>query len=169
MIDLQPAADGATEFDRVMGTRPQFQAVFIEDYRRSLLRLDPVLVELCRLRMAKLLGSTLDLSLRWRPARQAGLAEARLALLSNYDTSPLFSARERACVCFAEQFAIASYDISDDDVAGVQALLAPEEFIYFVKALSVIDQFARTAAAFDAQPGAVPPQGVPEFELAPSA
>ena len=51
-------------------------------------------------------------------------------------------------------------------MAGVQAVLSPEDFIYFVKGLSVIDQFARTAAAFDAQPGSVPPQGVPEFELA---
>ena len=85
MIDLHPAADGATEFDRLWGTRPQFHAVFIDDYRRSLLRVDPVLVELCRLRMAKLLGSTLDLSLRWRPAREAGLTEARIALLADYD------------------------------------------------------------------------------------
>jgi alkylhydroperoxidase family enzyme len=165
MTHMQATADGATPLDRVWNTRPQFYAVFMDDYRRSIARVDPVLVELCRLRMARLFGSSVDLSLRLKAARTAGLAENKIDALSNYDKSPLFSERERVCLGFAEQFALASYDISDEDVARVQAVLPPEDFIYFVKALSVIDQFQRAAVAFGATPAAVPPAGLDEFDV----
>jgi len=165
MTYMQATADGATPLDRVWNTRPQFYAVFIDDYRRSIARVDPVLVELCRLRMARLFDSSVDLSLRLKAARTAGLAEDKIAALSNYDKSPLFNERERLCLGFAEQFALAYYDISDDDVARVQGVLRPEEFIYFVKALSVIDQFQRAAVAFGATPAAVPPAGLVEFDV----
>jgi alkylhydroperoxidase family enzyme len=165
MTHMQTTADGATPLDRVWNTRPQFYAVFMDDYRRSIARVDPVLVELCRLRMARLFGSSVDLSLRLKSARAAGLAEDKIAALSNYDKSPLFSERERVCLGFAEQFALASYAIGDDDVARVQAVLPPEDFIYFVKALSVIDQFQRAAVAFGATPAAVPPAGLVEFDV----
>ncbi|HMC14359.1 MAG TPA: hypothetical protein VKI18_01920 [Albitalea sp.] len=165
MTHMQTTADGTTPLDRVWNTRSQFYAVFIDDYRRSIARVDPVLVELCRLRMARLFASRVDLSLRLKAARIAGLAEDKIAALSNYDKSPLFSERERVCLGFAEQFALASYAIEDADVARVQTVLPPEEFIYFVKALSVIDQFQRAAVAFGATPAAVPPAGMDEFDV----
>ncbi len=163
MTHMKTTADGATALDRVWNTRPQFHAVFMSDYRRSIARVDPVLLELCRLRMATLFGCSLDRSLRLKAARVAGLSEDRIAALENYDKSVLFTERERVCIGFAEQFALASYAISDDDVARVQQVLAPEEFIYFVKALSVIDQFQRAAVAFGAEPAPVPPAGMDEF------
>ena len=165
MTYLTSTADGATPLDRIWNTRPQFHAVFMDDYRRSIARVDPVLVELCRLRMARLFGSAVDLSLRLRSARAAGLGEDKIEALAGYDKSPLFSERERVCIGFAEQFALASYAIEDADVARVQAVLAPEDFIYFVKALSVIDQFQRAAVAFGAAPAAVPPAGLAGFDV----
>ena len=165
MTHVQATADGATPLDRVWNTRPQFHATFVDDYRRAIARVEPVLVELCRLRMALLFGCAVDLSLRSKPARAAGLGEDKIAALANYDKSPLFSARERACIGFAEQFALASYAIDDADVARVQQVLAPEDFIYFVKALSVIDQFQRAAVAFGAPAAAVPPEGLDAFDV----
>lgn len=165
MTHVQTTADGATPLDRAWNTRPQFHAVFIDDYRRSIARVEPVLLELCRLRMARLFGSAVDLSLRSKSARAAGLGEDTIAALAAYDKSPLFSERERVCIGFAEQFALASYAIEDADVARVQAVLAPEDFIYFVKALSVIDQFQRAAVAFGAPAAAFPPAGLDEFDV----
>ena len=165
MTHLHAGAAGATPLDRLLNTRPQFHAVFIDDYRRSIDRVDPVLIELCRLRMAVLLGSTLDASLRLRAARSAGLDEGKLKELANFVRSPLFSERERVCIDFAERFVLASYDIGDADVARVQQVLTAEEFIYFVKALSVIDQFQRTAVAFGAGPSPLPPEGLDGFAV----
>ena len=157
MANIRNLPPGATELDQVWGTRPGFYAVFMDDYQRSVARVDAPLVELCRLRMATILGSALDLGLRFQPAVDAGLSEAKIAELANYTNSPLFTECERLCIGFAELFVIQSSSIGDADVAEVQTALGPEQFIYFVKALSVIDQLQRSCVAFDVRPGAAVP------------
>jgi len=168
MTHIRQLAEGATELDRVWNLRPQFYAVFMDDYNRSIARVEPTLIELCRLRMAILLASDLDRSLRYRAAVAAGLSEAKLAELGCYTSSPLFSERERICIDFAERFVIQSSTITDEDTDRVQTMLTPEEFVYFVKALSVIDQFQRACVAFDVRPGdTVPPKMSGAFQPAP--
>ncbi len=97
-----------TELDRVWGLRSKFYEHFMQDYNASIERLDPVTVELCRLRMATLNGSALDLSLRYEPAVAAGLTEEKVKALPNYSKSPLFTERERRCLEFAELYVIQS-------------------------------------------------------------
>jgi alkylhydroperoxidase family enzyme len=159
-------AAGATELDQAWGVRPGFYAVFMSDYNASIKRANPVLVELCRLRMAALMSSDFDLGLRYQPAMEAGLTEAKIAALPNYSTSPLFTDAERLSIEFAELFVIQSSNIGDDDVARVQTALGSEQFIYFVKALSVLDQFQRGTVAFGVRPGAQVPATLPDFRLA---
>jgi alkylhydroperoxidase family enzyme len=166
---VQNLAAGPTELDRVYGLRDRYYRLLIEDYNRSIERVHPVLVELCRLRMATLLGSKLDLSLRYKPAIDASLTEEKVRELPRYGKSPLFTERERVCIEFAEQFALQSSAITDEDVARVQSVLDPEEFIYFVKALSVMDQLQRGCSAFAIEPGAVAPSTLPNFRPASQA
>jgi len=166
MTHVQHLTEGPTELDRVYGLRPQYYGLLMEDYNRSIERVDPILVELCRLRMATLIGSKHDLSLRYKPAIAAGLTEEKVHELSKYEGSPLFSDRERRCLDFAEQFVIQSSSISDADTARVQTVLDPEAFIYFVKALSVMDQMQRGCVAFDIQPSNVVPSTFGNFRLA---
>jgi alkylhydroperoxidase family enzyme len=167
MTYVQQLATGPTELDRVYGLRQQYYELFMQDYHRSIERVDPVLIELCRLRMATLLQSELDLSLRYTPAIHAGLSEAKLRELSKYQSSTLFSDEERRCLEFAEQFVIQSSDITDEDVVRVQTALDPEKFIYFVKALSVMDQLQRGCAAFGIRPsGSTVPSTMSNFQLA---
>lgn len=169
MTYVQELASGPTELDRVYGLRRQYYELFMKDYNLSIERVDPLLIELCRLRMATLLQSRLDLSLRYKPAIDAGLNEAKLRELSNYQRSSLFSERERRCLEFAEQFVIQSSNIADEDVARVQTVLEAEEFIYFVKALSVMDQLQRGCAAFDIRLSGVVPSTMSKFQPAANA
>jgi alkylhydroperoxidase family enzyme len=166
MTYVQNPAAGPTELDRVYGLRDAYYQLFMQDYNRSIERVDPVLIELCRLSMARLLGSKLDLSLRYEPAADAGLMEEKLRELSNYYKSPLFTDRERRCIGFAEQFVLQSSEISDDDVKRVQEVLGPEEFIYFVKALSVMDQLQRGCSALRIESGKTAPATMPNFRSA---
>ena len=165
MANVHHLAPGATELDQTWGVRPGFYAIFMSDFNASIGRVDPVLVELCRLRMALLLRSDLDLVLRYQPALRAGLTEAKIAALPQYLKSPLFTATERLCIEFAEIFVIQSSNIGDDEVARVQQALGSEQFIYFVKALSVMDQFQRGTVAFGVRPGKQVPATLPEFRL----
>ena len=166
MTRIKNLSVGATELDQVWGLRADYYHVFIEDYLRSLRRLDPVLVELCRIRIAQLVESGVDAALRYRPAVEAGLTEAKLAELTDYPTSPLFSERERAVLEFTEQFVIQSSSISDDDCARLQEHISPAEFIYLTKALSVMDQFARANSALRIAALAEAPSLMPDFTVA---
>ena len=166
MTHVTRLAEGPTEMDRVWGLRPQYYELFMEDYNRSIERLDPVLVEVCRLWMATLLGSKLDRSVRYRPAIAAGLTEEKVAAIPNYMKSPLFTPRERVCLDFAEQFVIQSSSIDDADVQRLATVLSWEEVIYFVKSLSVIEQLARACTAFDIQPSRDVPRTMPKFQVA---
>jgi alkylhydroperoxidase family enzyme len=162
-------ADGPTELDRVWRLRPKYYDLFMEDYHRSIERLDPVLIELCRLWMATLLGSKLDLSLRYKPALAAGLTEAKLKELANYAKSPLFTRQEQVCLDFAEQFAIQSSNITDDDVKRLSDVLSWEDVIYFIKALNVLEQLSRSSTVFDIEPSDVVPATMGNFfQVAPS-
>jgi alkylhydroperoxidase family enzyme len=163
-------AAGPTELDRVWRLRPQYYELFMTDYHRSIERLDPGLIEVCRLWMATLLGSKLDLSMRYKPALAAGLTEAKVKELANYARSPLFTQQERVCLDFAEQFAIQSSNITDDDVKRLSGVLSWEDVIYFIKALNALEQLSRSSTVFDIQPSNVVPSTMTgQFQLAPSS
>ena len=168
MPHLRDLPAGATDLDRCWGLRPRLYEVFMGDYTASVARVDPALIELCRLRMGTILGSRFDHGLRYVPARLAGLSEAKIRALPDYPNSPLFSDAERLAIGFAESFAIQSSGIGDEDVARVQDALGAEAFIYFVKALSVIDQLQRSVVAFGVQAGASVPATLSDFEPAPA-
>jgi alkylhydroperoxidase family enzyme len=165
MTRVTSLAPGPTELDQVWGLRNEYYKLFMKDYSKSIRNLDPVLVELCRLRIARLVESDFDLALRYAPALSAGLTEAKIAALPRYPTSELFTERERICLEFTEQFVIQSSTISDEDCARVMTVVTPEEFIYLCKALSVMDQFARASSAFRLGPPTVVPPTMPDFLL----
>ena len=165
MTRVTELVEGPTELDRVWGLRPEYFALFMQDYGKSVARIDPVILELCRLRVAQMVESEFDQALRYRPAREAGLDEAKIAALVDYPTSALYSERERILLEFTEQWVIQSSSIDDDDVARLQTVMTPEEFMYFCKALSLIDQFARANSAFRLAPPPVVPAAMPDFIL----
>lgn len=165
MTRVSSVVDAPTELDGVWGKRPEYYAIFMGDYNDSIARVDPVLLELCRIRIAQLVESAFDLSLRYAPAQDAGLSEAKIEALSNYTDSDLFSAKERAALEFTEQFVIQSSSISDDDVDRVQAHLTAEEFIFLTKSLGAMDQFARANSAFRIAPATAVPATMPAFTI----
>lgn len=99
----------------------------------------PVTLELCRLRMATLLASAAALAERSPAAVAAGLTEERIARLPKWPSDPSFSAEERACISFVEQFVLDHAEISDDDVHQLTALLSPEGAVTFTTALIAWD------------------------------
>jgi alkylhydroperoxidase family enzyme len=104
---------------------------------------DPVVLELCRIRMATMLDFPAEQARRTGRARAAGLDEATLAELPRWPTSPRFGARERACLAFAEQFVIDANGVTDELVADVTEHLGAEGCYSFVQALSMIETFLR--------------------------
>lgn len=142
---LPELADGDTGLDRVFGLRPDLYAAFRAFYAVFWTHglLDPVVLELCRLRVAQLLGCATEQAVRYAPARAAGLTEARVGALARWPEDPSFSDGERAALGFAEQFVLDAHGVDDElrdavidhyDLPGLVALC---------EALAVFDGFCR--------------------------
>ncbi len=110
---------------------------------------DPVVLELCRLRIADLLGCDFEKHRRTQTAASAGLDEAKIAELAAWPTSDRFGPRDRACVAFCEQFVIDVSGMSDDLAVAVADQLGPQAFRDFVAALLVIEQRQRLRLAWE--------------------
>jgi alkylhydroperoxidase family enzyme len=130
----------ARERDVVLRRRPE-----LADAHERLLAeiwagpVSPVTLELCRLRMATLLASAGAMVERSAAAVDAGLTEERIGVLPHWPSDPSFSAEERVCIGFAEQFVIDHNEISDDDVRQLTELLTPEGVVTFTTALIAWD------------------------------
>ena len=140
-----PAPDGSRDLDRLFQLRPEhgasFRLLYDAIWRET--KVDPVLLELCRLRIAQLLRCEAELAVRQVAARQAGLSEEKIASLSRYPDSPLYSERERACLAYAEQLVADHLGLTDEEVAAVKAHLTDGEFVGLTIAVIYFEAFAR--------------------------
>jgi alkylhydroperoxidase family enzyme len=151
---LPESGPGRDDFERVFALRPnlfeawrEFAGLF---FAKRLV--DPVVLELCRLRIAQLHGARQPLSLRTAEARAAGLDEAKIAALDAWWRSPGFSDLERSCLRFAEQFATDAGGLSDDEARPVVTALGDAGTVAFVEALAVFDGFGRFCRMLDVAP-----------------
>jgi alkylhydroperoxidase family enzyme len=110
---------------------------------------DPVLLELCRLRLAQLFGDTAELVVRTPAAVAAGLDESTILELRGWPRSPRFGPRERACLAFCEQFFIDVANVTTADTEAISAELGVQGLADFVSALLVIEQRLRLRLAWD--------------------
>lgn len=79
--------------------------------------LPPGLLELCRLRIAQLLGAEAEFA--WRLGPEVPDLEAKVTALSAWPTDPRFSATDRAALAFAEQFVLDVQALDDPTCAAV--------------------------------------------------
>jgi len=121
-----------------------FEDLGVEAWRA----VDPTLLELCRLRIATLLGCEAELGWRTAAATAACLDEAMIAELPAWPTSARFGPTERACLAFCEQFVVDVAGMDDDVATAVVEELGPRGFRTFVAALLVIEQRQRLRLAW---------------------
>jgi alkylhydroperoxidase family enzyme len=135
---------GAT-FDAVFALRPELHALYREFtallWSRGLV--DPALLELCRLRVAQVLGCESAFGERHPAAVAAGLDEEKVRALARWRDEPVFEPLERAALVFAEKFVLGPHDVTDGDVAALAAHLTPPQVVAFTEALAVFDGFTR--------------------------
>ena len=149
---LPQQTEGTTGLDRSFGLRPnlyaayrEFMALFWE--RRVV---DPVVLELCRLQVARIHGCRSELAIRHRPAVEAGLDEAQVEALGVSEEP--FDAVQRACLRFAEMFARDPHAITDADAAAVLEHLGEPGLVALVEALALFDGFCRFRLVLGIEP-----------------
>lgn len=142
---LPEQAEGATAFDAVFGLRPDLFDAFrsfaeVFDTHRLV---DPVVLELCRLRCAQLLGCRSELVMRSPAAVDAGLTEADVAALTQWPTSDRFTDAQRACLALAEQFVLDPHGVTPAQRAAVAEHFGEAGLVALVEALAIFDGFTR--------------------------
>jgi len=134
LLSLSPAADTLRAWDVAMWRDPAT---------------DPLLLELCRLRIGQMLG----LDPRTRPvspaAVAAGLDDATIADLPRWPTSLRFGARERAALAFAEQWLFDPSGVTDDDCAALRGAIGDPGCAAFTMGLALSEAMLRLELALD--------------------
>ena len=156
MTWLPETAPGANPLERVYGLRPNLFAAWREFalvfWEKRLL--DPVLLELVRLRVAQMHGARFPLASRRPEAREAGLDEAKIAELDHWWRSPAFTETERRSLRFAEHFVLDAKGMSDEQALPVLAALGEPGTVALVEALAIFDGFGRFCRMLEIEPEA---------------
>jgi alkylhydroperoxidase family enzyme len=99
----------------------------------------PILLELARLRIAMLIGNQAGLLRRSNAAREAGVSESKIALISSYPSSREFSRIEKDCLEFTELFVIDVSSLTEDNLTVLRSHFSAEQLPIFVMALYVTE------------------------------
>ena len=149
-----PAAAGETPLERVLSTTPELYERFRDFavHATTTDLVDPVLLELIRLRYAQMHDVASELQLRYQEAVGAGLTEEKIAALEDYGSSDLFTERERDCLEFAEQISLDPHLVSEEHFARAGRDLTDEEMLAFVYACTTLEGMARLRAILEVEP-----------------
>ena len=148
-MELAPERTTSDVIASVLSDHPEVAEHLAEAHEAAWAAVDPVLLELCRLRVATLLGCETERAARTQAAMEAGLDEATIGELSAWPTSARFGGRERACLALCEQFVIDVASVDDQLARSVADHLGPEGLRSFVTALLVVEQRQRLRLAWE--------------------
>jgi alkylhydroperoxidase family enzyme len=135
--------DGDTDWDRLARLCPETFEALAGTVAAAWADTDPALLELARLRIAKLLGSDAELQQRSARAVECGLSEQKVAEVEAWPSSLRFTPAERACLALTEQFVMDANGVTDEQVAAVTEHLGGPGCYAFVSAISVLETFQR--------------------------
>ncbi len=111
---------------------------------------DPVLLELCRLRVATLLADRAGTTLRTVAAIAAGLTEQLIDDLTNWPVSPRFGAAERAALAVAELFVIDAHAVTDGMCGALLRELGEARATALTMGIALFDATSRARVALAA-------------------
>ena len=146
-------ADGKTQFDRVVNHRPRYAAA-LRSVEAALWRqdvLDPIVLELCRLRIAQLLDCSAALGYRTPEATNAGLDEAMVSVLAQWPDHDLFTQRLRTCIGYAEQLLLDAQGVTDAQAAEVVAAIGEGGFLVLTYGCGLFETTQRARKLIGAQ------------------
>jgi alkylhydroperoxidase family enzyme len=140
---LPITVEAACDRDAVLGMHPEAYArhrAFLEVCEEVA---DPDLLEVCRARMAQMLGCREEL------ARHSA---ERLADLRSWERSPLVSARQRVALAFVEQFLLDPALISRQQAADLEAELGTSGVIDFTAVIAAFEASFRLSTLLNLAP-----------------
>jgi AhpD family alkylhydroperoxidase len=116
--------------------------------------LEPLLLELVRMRASQINGCAYCLDMHSKDARALGESEQRLYGLSAWREAPYYTERERAALLWTEEITLISQShASDAAYAEARAHFSEVELANLTLAIIAINSWNRLAIGFRSQPG----------------
>jgi alkylhydroperoxidase family enzyme len=143
--ELATTNDEEVSFERSVSQRPHYAAALV-DIEAALWEQGVVslsLLELCRLRIAQLLGCGVALVHRTPEAVAAGFDEGMVNSLSQWPTDARFSDEVRACLGYAEQLLIDAQAVSDEQANHVINAVGQGGFLVLTYACGLFETTQR--------------------------
>jgi len=120
--------------------------------------LEPLLLELVKMRASQLNGCAYCLDMHSKDARAAGESEQRLHVLSAWPEAPFYSERERAALAWTEAVTlISANDVTDALYQQVREHFAEKELVDLTLAIIAINGWNRLAIPFRVEVGSYQP------------
>jgi alkylhydroperoxidase family enzyme len=107
-------------------------------------------MELCRVRIAQLLGAAREQAVRLG-AEVPGL-EDKLTHLRGWPDDPRFSATDRTCLAFAEQFVLDTQALDDPTAEAVRAELGDAGLVTLALGVGLAEGMVRAAVVLGERP-----------------
>lgn len=121
--------------------------------------LEPLLLELMKIRASQLNGCAYCLDMHSKDARSRGETEQRIYGLSAWHETPYYSERERAALALTEAVTLlANTSVTDEVYHQVQEHFSDEEIVKLVLCIVSINTWNRFAVTFRNVPGSYKPQ-----------
>lgn len=114
---------------------------------------DPVAVELCRLRMGQLGPPSILESVRSRAALDAGMRESDVQALPQWPTAPAFNAATRAALHYAEQVTLDAKALDEETSGAVVRHFGDTGYVRLALAIGLFDGLARLVTLLGLTPG----------------
>jgi alkylhydroperoxidase family enzyme len=124
----------------VLGDQPNVIAALNDAHSAARAAVDSETLELCRLRVAMLLGNTDELATE--------LPDDLVAAIPLWPSSTRLTSAQRACLGFTEEFVIDVASLSDATAQAVVSELGDQGYADFVNALLVFEQRQRMRLAW---------------------
>ena len=116
--------------------------------------LEPLLLELVKMRASQLNGCAYCIDMHSKDARALGESEQRLYALNAWRETDFYSERERAALLWTEELTLLSEThVSDALYEEVHQHFTDEEMVNLTLAIVVINGWNRLAVGFRSQPG----------------
>ena len=116
--------------------------------------LDHALLELIRLRVSQINGCAFCIHMHSTDLRKGGETEMRLYMLPAWREAPLYSARERAALGWAESLTrLSETGAPDADYEVLRDVFSPAEQVQLTLAIGAINAWNRLQVGFRAAPG----------------
>ena len=116
--------------------------------------LEPVLLDLIRLRASQINGCAYCIDMHWKDLRAAGEKEQRLYGLDAWEESPYYSDRERAALAWTEAVTnIQDGHVPDSVYESVRKVFTEKELADLTVAITAINSWNRLNIAARTVPG----------------